>query len=198
MPERPIEIMRIIQTRRSFLFGLFGTLAAPALAAGEHPSVTYMKQVAKDLLAAHRQGTVPAFLRVIQRHAAVPDIATYALGKYSGSLQSSQRQRYQRGVATYMARYFALQSHEYTVAKYEVGEATVDDNKDVVVASKVFLLTGQTYSVSWKLLWQDGRYKVRDARVLGFWLTSFQRSDFVSYLDKRNGDINKLIAALYG
>ena len=188
-------------TRRSLLaalaFGAAQSVLVP-LAQAEHPSVSYMKQVAKDLLAAHRQGTVPSFLRVVQRHADVPSIALAALGKYGDKLPSGQKAKYQRGVATYMARYFALQSRDYTVAKYEVGEAKVDANKDVLVDTKVFLLTGQVYNVAWRLVWRDGRYKVRDAKVLGFWLTNFQRSDFVSYLDKRNGDIDKLIKALYG
>jgi phospholipid transport system substrate-binding protein len=185
-------------SRRTILAGLLGAIAAPALAAGEHPSVGFMRQVGKELLAAHRQGTVPAFLRVVQRYADVPEISDHVLGKYAAKLQNTQRGRYQRGVATYMARYFALQSRDYTVAKYEVGDATVDENKDVVVESKVYLMTGQTYTVSWRLLWKGGKYKVRDAKVLGFWLTNFQRSDFTSYLDKRNGDINKLIVALNG
>jgi phospholipid transport system substrate-binding protein len=185
-------------TRRTLIAGLFGIAATPAVAAGDHPSITFMRQVGKDLLAAHRQGTVPSFLRVVQRYADVPEISSHALGKYLGKLQSSQRGRYQRGVATYLARYFALQSRDYTVAKYEVGEARVDANKDVLVESKVYLLTGQTYNVGWRLVWRGGKYKVRDAKVLGFWLSNFQRSDFTAYLDKRNGDINKLIVALNG
>ena len=187
-----------MMNRRTLLTGLFGVLSAPAAIAGAHPSVSFMQQVGKELLAAHRQGTVSAFLRVVQRYADVPEISSHALGKYADKLQSGQKGRYQRGVATYMARYFALTSRDYTIAKYEVGDATVDDNKDVIVDSKVFLMTGQSYSVSWRLVWRGGKYKVRDARVLGFWLTNFQRSDFTSYLDKRNGDINKLIVALNG
>jgi phospholipid transport system substrate-binding protein len=185
-------------TRRFFIAGFTSAMAVPAVAAVEHPSVGFMRQVGKELLAAHRQGTVSSFLRVVQRYADVPDISSHALGKYAEKLQNGQKGRYQRGVATYMARYFALTSRDYTIAKYEVGEATVDDNKDVIVQSKVFLLTGQAYSVSWRLVWRGGKYKVRDAKVLGFWLTNFQRSDFISYLDKRNGDINKLIVALNG
>ncbi len=184
-------------TRRTFITSLAAVLATPALA-GDHPSLVYMRQVAKDMLAAHRQGTVPAFLRVVQRHADIPEISLHALGKYSSNLQSAQRARYQKGVATYLARYFALTSRDYTVAKYEIGEATVDKDKDVVVTSKVYLITGQTYNVSWKLVWRGGRYKVRDASVLGFWLTNFQRKDFTDYLAKRNGNINMLITALYG
>jgi phospholipid transport system substrate-binding protein len=185
-------------TRRTFIAGLFGVLAAPAVAGPDHASIAFMRQVGKELLAAHRQGTVSAFLRVVQRYADVPEISTYALGKYSAKIQNGQRNKYQRGVATYMARYFALQSRDYTVAKYEVGEAKVDGNKDVIVESKVFLMTGQSYNVGWRLVWRGGKYKVRDAKILGFWLTSFQRSDFIGYLDKRNGDINKLIVALNG
>jgi phospholipid transport system substrate-binding protein len=187
-------------TRRTFITSLFAVMAAPAMAtaAGDHPSITYMKQVAKDMLVAHRQGTVAAFMRVIQRHADVPEISQHALGKYNDKLPSSQRAKYQKGVATYMSRYFALQSRDYTVAKYIVGEATVDDNKDVIVSSKVYLMSGQVYNVSWKLVWRGGRYKVRDASVLGFWLTNFQRKDFTDYLAKRNGNVNQLISALYG
>jgi phospholipid transport system substrate-binding protein len=184
--------------RRTILTGFLAAFATPAIAAGDHASVVYLKQVTKDLIAAHRQGTVPAFMRVVQRHADVPEISQHALGKYSSSLQSSQRPRYQKGVATYMARYFALQSRDYTVAKCEVGEATVDKNKNVLVSSKVYLMTGQTYNVSWKLVWRGGRYKVRDVSVLGFWLTNFQRNDFTDYLAKRNGNINQLITALQG
>lgn len=184
-------------TRRTLIAGLFAAAATPAVAA-DHPSVVYMRQVAKDMLAAHRQGTVPAFLRAVQRHADIPEISQNALGKYSSNLQSSQRARYQKGVATYLARYFALTSRDYTVAKYEIGEAKVDKDKDVVVATKVYLMTGQTYNVNWKLVWRGGRYKVRDASVLGFWLTNFQRKDFTDYLSKRNGNINMLITALYG
>jgi len=185
-------------TRRSMFAGLAAAIVASPATAGDHPSLAFMRQVAKDMLAAHRQGTVAAFLRVVQRYADIPSISQNALGKYSASLQSSQRARYQKGVATYLARYFALSSRDYTVAKYEIGDASVNGDKDVLVSTKVFLMTGQTYTVSWKLVWRDGHYKVRDVSVLGFWLTNFQRKDFTDYLAKRNGNINLLITALYG
>ena len=54
-------------TRRALVTGLAMAFVTPAFAA-EHPSVTYMKKVAKDMLNAHRQGTVASFKRAIQRH----------------------------------------------------------------------------------------------------------------------------------
>ena len=184
-----------IQTAATAGVGVF--LSSGALAAGAHPSIAYMKQVGKDLLAAHRNGTVASFLRAIQRHADVPDIALYSLGQYRDKLNSGDRQRYFRGVAVFMSRYFADQSREFPVAKYELGEAT-PDGKDVLVASKVYLMSGQVYNVTWRLVWRKKGYKVSDAKVLGFSLIYLQRGIFTSYLSKRNGDVKQLMAALEG
>ena len=170
-------------------------LGAETALAADHPSLAYMRQVAKDLLAANRQGTVASFMRAIQRHADVPEIALYSLGQYKASLPAGQRDLYYRGVATFMSRYFADQSREYRVAKYDLGE-TRSDNKDVLISSKVYLISGQTYTVTWRLSPRGKGYKITDAKVLGFSLVYMQRGLFTSFLSKRNGDIGQLVAAL--
>jgi phospholipid transport system substrate-binding protein len=190
-------------SRRAFIkagAGLgFASLAGTAALAGEknHPSVTFMKRAGKELLEAHRQGTVNAFLAVIQRYADVPDIALYSLGQYKASLGAGQRPRYFRGVAVFMSRYFADQSREYPVAKYEVGEATTDGD-DVMVATKIYLMSGKSYNVTWRLVWRNKTYKIADAKVLGFSMVYMQRGIFTSYLSKRKGDLQQLMNALEG
>ena len=179
--------------RRALLSLMPFVLALPAKAE-DHPSVVFMNQVGKELLHAHRLGTNSAFLRVILRYADVSGIADYSLGDYK--LATGERGRYEHGVANFMSRYFAEQSRSYPIAKFEIGEATVAENKDVYVASKVYLMTGQAYNVSWQLAWQSGSYRVVDAKILGFSMTSQQRSIFASYLAKNNGDTDKLIVAL--
>jgi ABC-type transporter MlaC component len=183
-------------TRRIFFAGLAWAAAASTAEAADHPSVVYMRQVAKDMLAAHRQGTISAFLRAIQRHADVRGIGTYVLGSYANKVPSSQTARYNKGVANYMALFFANGSRDYTIAKYEIGEATVDDDKSVLVETTVYLMTGRSYTATWKLVWVGGSYKVRDVRVLGFWMTNQQRSDFISFLGKPDHSMNQLIDIL--
>ena len=56
------------------------------------------------------------------------------------------------------------------------------DGKNVQVSSKVFLLSGQTYTVVWRLGWRGGRYKVTDVKVLGFSLVYLQRGIFTSFV----------------
>ena len=182
-------------TRRAALAGLALAFASPAFAAGEDAAVAYMKKVAKDMLAAHRQGTVASFKRAIQRHADVPAIADYSLGQYKSKLSSAQKQAYYSGTATFMARYFADQSREYVVSKYEIGDAD-PDGKDVNVDTKVYLMNGQSYTVVWRLAKKGSGYKVADAKVMGFSLIYLQRGIFTSFLSKRNGDVAQLVAAL--
>ncbi len=184
-------------TRRNLL-AFFGTAvtAAPVLAATEHPSVSYMTKVGSDLLNAHRRATTASFLRVVQRHSDVGSIADYALGDYGSKLPAAQKARYQRGVAVFMSRYLAAQSREYTIAKFEIIDAAVDSSKDVIVNSKVYLMNGQIFKVSWKLVWRGGAYRVRDASILGFWLTTGLKSEVTTFLNKRNGDFGLLIKAL--
>ncbi len=182
-------------TRRSLLGLIAGFTVSPALA-GDHPSVTFMKQFGRDMLNAHRLGTVGKFSTVIATYSDVPGISNYSLGQYKPKLKADDRSRYYRGVVTFMSRYFAEQSREYRVAKYEIGEAKVDDNKNVVVASKVYLMSGQTYNVTWQLVWAGGHYKISDVKVLGFSLTYLQRGLFTSYISKRKGDVSQLVAAL--
>ena len=184
-----------MMTRRSLL-GLFAGFTALPAVAGEHPSITFMKQFGREMLAAHRIGTVGKFASVIQAYSDVAGISNYSLGQYKPNLRADEREKYYRGVVTFMSRYFAEQSREYRVAKYEIGEATVDANKDVVVASKIYLLSGQTYTVRWKLTWRNGTYKIADVKVLGFSLTYLQRGLFTSYISKRKGDVSQLVAAL--
>lgn len=190
-------------SRRAFIKA--GAVAAATAIGGsaavagdkDHPSVAFMRKVGKDLLEAHRQGTVNAFLSVIQRYADVPEIALYSLGQYKANLGAAQRPRYFRGVAVFMSRYFADQSREYPIAKYEVGEATTD-GKDVTVSSRIFLMSGQVYTVNWRLVWRNKSYKVADAKVLGFSMIYMQRGIFTSYLSKRKGDLFQLMSALEG
>lgn len=182
-------------TRRAALVGLIAAFASPAFAASEQQALAHMRKVAKDMLNAHRQGTVASFRRAILRHADVGAIADYSLGQYRAKLPAGQREAYHAGTATFMARYFADQSREYVVAKYEIGTAKAD-GKDMSVQTKVFLMSGQSYTVVWKLTPRKGGFRVADAKVLGFSLIYLQRGIFTSFLSKRNGDVAQLVTAL--
>jgi ABC-type transporter MlaC component len=151
--------------------------------------------VAADLMAAQRSGSPADFFQAISRHADVPWIATYALGRYRSELPTADRPKFYRGVAAFMARYFADQSQSYRIARAEIGRVTEDEAGEVLVASTVTLASGSAYNVTWRLATNRARYKVRDVTVLGFSLSHLQRVLFHAYMARRGG-LEALVAAL--
>jgi phospholipid transport system substrate-binding protein len=187
------DVIRLIAF--SAIAGFWPLLPDPATGA-EDPSIRYIRKVTADLFAAHKQGTVSAFLPPIQRHADIATIANYSLGQYESRLSPAQRQRYYQGVANFMARYFADQTRHYRIAKWDIGNATADRNGDMLISTRVTLMNGQSYSVVWRLAKRGKGYKVTDVKVAGFSLTYFQRGLFVSFIRERKGDVNQLVAVL--
>ena len=57
-------------------------------------------------------------------------------------------------------------------------------------------MSGQSYTVVWRLGKRKGGFKVEDAKVMGFSLIYLQRGIFTSFLSKRNGDVAQLVTAL--
>lgn len=159
-------------------------------------AAAYMRRVADDLMAAQRQGTVMSFHRVITRHANVEAIANYALGPYKSALSRSAYPSYYKGVAMFMARYFADSSREYAVGKTDIGQVTRDREGRVIVNTRVTLLTGSTYNVVFQLSRSGGEYRILDVSVLGFSLSYLQRGIFQRYIAKNGGNVNALVAAL--
>lgn len=155
-----------------------------------------MRIIVDDLIAAQRSGTAAAFIRAIKRHADVESIALHALGSYRTQLPRSQQAAFYRGVAGFMGRYFADQSRHYRVADVDIGRAVEQDSGEVLVQSSLTLASGSTYTVTWRLAKAGGRYKVRDITVLGFSLSFLQRALFQSYIAKRGGNVDALVAAL--
>ena len=193
--------MRQVIPRRQFLAltGAFWAVAGGARAeeyGPDHPAVKFVKKGTTALFTAHKQGTVQAFLPVIEDIADVPYIADYALGQYLPKLPKGMEDAYHRGVALFMARYFAEQTRSYRVAKWEVGRAYKGSGDTVQVSTRVTLLSGQAYVVGWVVAPRGDGWKFVDAKVMIFSLTYAQRGLFVSWLQKHNGDVTQLITVL--
>ncbi|MEL6288755.1 MAG: ABC transporter substrate-binding protein [Pseudomonadota bacterium] len=167
--------------------------AAPARA---DAPVTFMKRVAKELLAAHRANSQTKMARVIRRNADVVAIGRFSLGTYYARLERNRRSSYFNGMTKFMARYLIDQSKTYRVARAEVLRPSVKRGRDFVVNSRVTLVGGGTYTVQWLIGKRGGKFRIRDANVLGYWALPLQRNLFRDYVRKANGDVNALVLAL--
>jgi phospholipid transport system substrate-binding protein len=173
---------------------VWAALATPARAAD--PAVVFMAQVGKDLMAAARSRSPSMMAAVVERHGDVAQIGLYSLGEYRTRLAQSERPGYYQGMARFIGRYAASEAPKYPVARVEWSNQSVRGASGLMVDSRVVLADGSSYDVRWLLFKYGNSYKVRDAMVLGFWMTPFLKNLFEDYISKNGGNPRALTSAL--
>ena len=169
-------------------------LATPARAAD--PAVVFMAQVGKELMAAARSRSPSMMATVVERHGDVAQIGLYSLGEYRTRLTQAERPGYYQGMARFIGRYAASEAPKYPVARVEWSNQSVRGASGLMVDSRVVLADGSSYDVRWLLFKYGNSYKVRDAMVLGFWMTPFLKNLFEDYISKNGGNPRALTSAL--
>jgi phospholipid transport system substrate-binding protein len=163
--------------------------------AGEAPA-RYMQRVAKDLIKAARSNSQTAFARAVRSHSDYRSIGLYSLGAYRRGLPRSDRNPYFSGMINFIARYAANNAPKYPVANAVVTGQTEETKSGVHVDTRVTLADGTSYDVRWLLVRRGSTWKVRDAQVLGFWMSPFLKNLFENYIAENGGNPRALVVAL--
>jgi phospholipid transport system substrate-binding protein len=170
--------------------------AAPRPATAADPAVKFMAQVGRELMAAARARSPGVMASVIQRYGDVSYIGLYSLGSYRAQLSTADRVTYYGGMVRFIGRYAATEAPKYPVAKVEWADQSFRGANGLMVDSKITLEDGGVYEVRWLLSQQGNTYKVRDAMVVGFWMTPFLKKLFEDYIAQNGGNPQALVAAL--
>jgi phospholipid transport system substrate-binding protein len=170
--------------------------AAPRPATAADPAVKFMAQVGRELMAAARTRSPGVMASVIQRYGDVSYIGLYSLGSYRSQLSIADRVNYYGGMVRFISRYASIEAPKYPVARVEWADQSVRGANGIMVDSKVVLEDGSAYEVRWLLTKVGDGYKVRDAMVVGFWMTPFLKKLFEDYIAQNGGNASALVAAL--
>jgi phospholipid transport system substrate-binding protein len=180
---------------RAAALSLLLVVAGAATAHAESPAA-YMQRVANQLIAAQRSGSEADYATVLRSHADVPTIAINALGSYAQSLAKSDRPAYYAGMINFIARYAAKEGPKYPVARAIMVGQTQETANGIYVDSRITLKSGDTYDVRWRLVRRGGVFKVREAEVIGFEMTTFLNTLFQNYISENGGNPRTLVIAL--
>lgn len=172
------------------------TASSSGALAGDDAAVKYMRRAAAALINAQQNGSAGSFERVIKRYGHVPAIGMYALGNYRRGLLHQHRSSYYKGLARFIGRYAAKESPKYGVHRVRFAPSAIRDGRSVLVDSQVILKDGSTYDVRWMLIPNRNTFKVRDAQVLGFWVSPFLQRLFENYIEENGGRVGNLVTAL--
>jgi phospholipid transport system substrate-binding protein len=155
-----------------------------------------MAQVGRELMAAARTRSPGVMASVIQRYGDVSYIGLYSLGSYRSQLSVADRVTYYGGMVRFISRYAATEAPKFPVARVEWADQSMRGASGIMVDSKIVLEDGSEYEVRWLLSKVGDNYKVRDAMVVGFWMTPFLKKLFEDYIAQNGGNPSALVAAL--
>ncbi len=183
------------QFSRALVLATVALVFSGVAARAESPA-GYMKRVANELMAASRSGSASQYAKVLAANADVPSIGISALGSYARHLPHSDRPVYYSGMVNFIARYAAKESPKYPVARIIVTAQSRGATHGTYVDTRVWLRSGESYDVRWLVVRRGKTYKVRDAQVIGFWMTSFLDNLFQNYISENGGNPKSLVVAL--
>lgn len=167
----------------------------PQTARAESPA-TYMQRVQNELMAAQRAGSSAAFQNVLRKHMDVPSIGLTALGEHARTLPKTERPAYFNGMIRFISNYAAKEAPKYPVANAVVTGLGEETKGGATVDSRITLRSGESYDIRWRLVRSGQTFKVRDAQVVGFWMTSFLDNLFQNYITENGNNPRALVMAL--
>lgn len=177
------------------LFAGVALVLSVTAAAAETPAA-YMQRVANELVAASRSRSPQAFATALRSHADLPGIGLTALGPYAQRLSKADRPAYYSGMVNWIAGYAAKEAPKYPVAKAIVVGQSQQTPGGAYVDTVVTLRDGSSYDVRWKLIRRGETYKVRDAEIMLFQMTTVLGNLFQDYISKNQDNPRALVAAL--
>ncbi len=175
-------------------FGLLTQTAASAQSAD--PAVRYMDGVARELILASRTRSAATLQSVILRHADLAYMGGQAIGEYGSQLAATERPAYLNGMVRFMAKYATSEASNYPISHVTFQPASRPAKYGLMVDSTIHLRDGSSYDVAFMLSRSGNTFKVRDAQILAFSLTSQLNRLFTNYISEQGGQVRALVLAL--
>jgi phospholipid transport system substrate-binding protein len=180
------------------------TLAPAAHAARNTEAENYVQANATQALAAlantnstQRRQT---FNTLIQRFADMPRIAGFVLGRYGQQLRNDAalRSEWVSAFEEYSIAVYELRLGAFNGSTVRVVGSIERGPDDVIVQSEMVPRgAGRAQPVEWRLIRRNGVWKVNDVSVIlegnQIWLAQQQQGEFLSRLDRNNGDVRALV-----
>ena len=143
------------------------------------------------------------FGEFMNKFANMPSIARRVIGPNASSLSDTDFSRYYKAFETYALEVYQVHFDDFRGEQLRVTGSKDNGPQRSVVESVIKSSgTGKDTKVYWDvLLSKDGTsYRVRDVGIeLGgstLWLAQEQAAQFINYLDRNNGNIDKLIGRI--
>lgn len=175
--------------------------AGPAAAAadtGDAKATAFMNGLwsqALDLLnkkrpAAERQAQ---FRELFHKDFDTPGIARFVLGRYWRTASPEEKQEFLKLFDSYVVYVYTARLSDFEGEQFKITGARPDQDSMLVSTDVITPGAPQPLRVDWRLINDDGAYKISDVIVDGVSMLVTQRSEFASVIQRHGGQIQGLI-----
>ena len=165
---------------------LAAILAAAPARAESCPGDKAVQAAVASLGQAASSGAPQAFAAVFDRHADVSEVAMFALGPYRKALPADRRGEYVELTRAFLGRFLAERAGNLAGAQLKVTDCSSDSGYTYIDSQ----VAGQ------RVVWRLEGERIVDVNFGGVWLLPQMRSNFVSVIERGNGDPAALIEYL--
>lgn len=175
-------------------------LAGPASAMSQADAEKLINSLTNDIFRVINSGKPEKsmfrdFEKLFVKYADVPIIAKTSLGVARRSASNSQIKAYTKVFQGYMARKYGKRFREFIGAEIKVISST-KAKRGYEVRTNVTFSGKKPFIVDWKVSDASGRDKMFDLIIEGISMLRLEREEIGAMLDRRGGDLDKLIAHL--
>ena len=203
MPRNTMSGSLMMLSRRGFGLGLgagAAALALPAAALTVDQARTLIDSAVGDINRIINSGKsekamFPEFEKLFARYADVATIARSALGVAARSTSASDMKAFTKAFQIYISRKYGRRFREFIGGKIEVNDARPLKSYYEVI-STAYLKGESPFEVRWHVSDKAGKSLFFNIIIEGVNMLASERTEIGAMLDKRKGDIGKLIEDL--
>ena len=195
-------------TRRPLLLA---ALALPAALALRHPALAqtvdpgrataFIQSTGQELVAAINANTPVAQRRqqvsgVLRRSVDIQGVGRFILGRLWRQASPAEQQEYMRLFEETLIRNLSSRFGEYQGVRFALGRSQQRTEEDVLVNTIIERSNTAPFSLDWRVSEVNGQPKVVDVIAEGTSLRLTQRSEYSSVIQRNNGQVSALLAAM--
>ena len=191
--------------RRSLLTGLFVLFATSSAAAppvvNPADAVAFMNTLWDRAVEVLNNKTDPAmrearFRELFHADFDCPGIARFVLGRYWRTASEEEKQEFVNLFQDYVVYVYTARLSNFGGEALKV-RGSHSDGDGVIVSTDVITPGGASpMKIDWRLVSENGNYKISDVIVEGISMMVTQRSEFASVVQRNGGNVGGLIAMM--
>jgi phospholipid transport system substrate-binding protein len=187
---------RFLLTVMSLLIASVSPAAAPAATAADaNAFMNEMWNRAVEVLSKKVSATerLTRFRQLFQADFDGPGIARFVLGRYWRSASEQEQQEFLRLFEDYVVFVYGTRLSSFNGETFRVKGSRPEGN-GVVVATDILNPGGEPpIKVDWRLISDNGAFKINDVIIEGISMLVTQRSEFASVIQRHGGQVGGLL-----